>query len=66
MFVDYEKGIADLIFYNVARRDIADFLQLTEIPIKAEVEEFALEDANRALVKFKERRIRGSKVLRID
>ena len=52
---------------NVARSDVTEFLELAaEIPIKPEVEEFALEDANRALVELKRSRIRGAKVLRID
>jgi alcohol dehydrogenase, propanol-preferring len=52
---------------NVARRDISEFLALAaEIPIKPEVEEFALEDANAALVELKESSIRGAKVLRMD
>jgi propanol-preferring alcohol dehydrogenase len=51
---------------NVARRDVREFLDLAaEIPIKPEVQEFALEDANRALVELKNRKIRGAKVLRI-
>jgi D-arabinose 1-dehydrogenase-like Zn-dependent alcohol dehydrogenase len=37
-----------------------------EIPIKPEVQEFTLEEANKALVELKERKIRGAKVLRID
>jgi propanol-preferring alcohol dehydrogenase len=52
---------------NVARRDISEFLQLAaEIPIKPEVQEFSLEEANKALVELKEARIRGAKVLRMD
>jgi propanol-preferring alcohol dehydrogenase len=52
---------------NVARRDISEFLQLAaEIPIRPEVQEFSLEEANEALVELKEARIRGAKVLRID
>lgn len=51
---------------NVARRDIGEFLETaSSIAIKPEVEEFALEDANRALVELKERNIRGAKVLRL-
>jgi propanol-preferring alcohol dehydrogenase len=51
---------------NVTRRDVREFLQLAaEIPITPEVQEFALEDANQALVQLKERKIRGAKVLRI-
>jgi propanol-preferring alcohol dehydrogenase len=52
---------------NVARRDISEFLQLAaDIPIRPEVQEFSLEEANRALVELKEARVRGAKVLRID
>jgi len=52
---------------NVTRKDVSDFLNLAaEIPIKPEIEEFPLEEANRALVELKERKIRGAKVLRID
>ena len=52
---------------NVARRDVSEFLELAaEIPIKPEVQEFTLEEANKALVELKERKIRGAKVLRID
>ncbi len=51
---------------NVAKQDVIDFLQLAaEIPIKPEVQEFKLEEANRALVELKESKIRGAKVLRI-
>jgi propanol-preferring alcohol dehydrogenase len=52
---------------NVTRADVSEFLTLAaEIPLSAEVEEYALEDANKALVEIKERRIRGAKVLRIS
>ena len=52
---------------NVARRDVADFLELAaRIPIIPEVQEFALEEANMALLELKERKIRGAKVLVID
>lgn len=51
---------------NVARRDVSEFLELAAaIPIKPEVEEFRLEEANKALIELKERKIRGAKVLRI-
>ena len=51
---------------NVARRDIREFLELASgMGIRPEVEEFALEDANRALTELKERKIRGAKVLRL-
>ncbi|HBH86093.1 MAG TPA: alcohol dehydrogenase [Syntrophaceae bacterium] len=52
---------------NVARRDIQEFLQLAAaIPIRPEVQEFSLEEANKALVELKEAKIRGAKVLRMD
>jgi alcohol dehydrogenase, propanol-preferring len=51
---------------NVARADISEFLALAvEIPIVPDVQEYTLEDANRALVELKARRIRGAKVLRM-
>ncbi len=49
---------------NVASVDVDGFLKLAaEIPIRPEIQEFALADANRALVELKERKIRGAKVL---
>ena len=52
---------------NVTRRDVREFLELAgEIPIKPEVQVYALKEANRALIDLKERRIRGAKVLLID
>lgn len=51
---------------NVTRTDVCEFLQLAaEIPIKPEIQEYALEDANRALGEIKAKEIRGAKVLRI-
>jgi len=51
---------------NVARQDLTEFVTLAaEIPIKPEFQEYALEDANRALMELKKRKIRGAKVLRI-
>jgi len=52
---------------NVERRDVSEFLQLAaEIPIKPEYQEYSLEEANKALVELKERKIRGAKVLQIS
>jgi len=52
---------------NVTRRDVREFLDLAaEIPIKPSVEEFGLEEANRALMELKGRKIRGAKVLRVE
>jgi len=51
---------------NVARRDVDEFLKLAaHIPIRPEVEEFRLDQANQALRELKQRKIRGAKVLRI-
>ncbi|MGQ9637349.1 MAG: zinc-dependent alcohol dehydrogenase family protein [Thermodesulfobacteriota bacterium] len=52
---------------NLTRRDAQEFLSLAaEIPILPEVQEFKLEEANRALSLLKQGRIRGSAVLRIS
>lgn len=51
---------------NVSRRDVREFLSLAaEMGIKPECQEFALEEANQALMELKTRKIRGAKVLRI-
>jgi len=51
---------------NVSRSDVREFLELAAgIPIKPEVQEYPLEDANRALLELKARKIRGAKVLKI-
>ncbi len=51
---------------NVSRGDISGFLDLAgRIPIRPKVQEFPLEEANKALAEIKERRIRGAKVLRL-
>jgi propanol-preferring alcohol dehydrogenase len=51
---------------NVTRSDVREFLELAaEIPIRPEVQEFALTEANQALVELKTRKIRGAKVLRV-
>jgi propanol-preferring alcohol dehydrogenase len=49
---------------NVTRQDVSEFLQLAaEIPLRPEVQEFRLEEANRALLELRSGKIRGSKVL---
>ncbi|RJR20805.1 MAG: zinc-binding alcohol dehydrogenase family protein [Desulfobacteraceae bacterium] len=49
---------------NVTRKDISEFLLLaSEIPIKPEVQEYRLEEANTALQELKAGKIRGAKVL---
>ncbi len=51
---------------NVTRQDVAAFLELAaKVPLRPEVQEYALEDANRALLDLKQKQIRGAKVLRI-
>lgn len=58
----WEKEIKSVA--NVARSDVDEFLQLAaEIPIKPEVQSYPLEDANRALLEIKNKKIRGAKVL---
>ncbi|MDQ0477266.1 zinc-dependent alcohol dehydrogenase family protein [Chryseobacterium sp. MDT2-18] len=49
---------------NVTRKDVREFLQLAaEIPIKPVIEEYRLEDANRALTDLKNKKSIGAKVL---
>jgi alcohol dehydrogenase, propanol-preferring len=51
---------------NVTRADVREFLELAaETPIKPEVREYALEDANLALSELRTKDIRGAKVLRV-
>jgi len=60
----YEKEIKSVA--NIAHRDPEEFIKLAEeIPVKPEIEEFALKDANKALMQLKRGNIRGAKVLRI-
>jgi len=52
---------------NVTRSDAEEFLPLAaEIPIRPEVQEFKLEEANQALVLLKQGKIKGAGVLRIS
>jgi len=52
---------------NVSRKDVSSFINLAaKIPIIPEIQEFKLEDANRALLELKQRKIRGAKVLVIE
>jgi propanol-preferring alcohol dehydrogenase len=49
---------------NITRRDVVEFLALAaEIPIKPQVEEYALADANKALIDMKFKPVKGAKVL---
>jgi propanol-preferring alcohol dehydrogenase len=52
---------------NVSRLDVSEFLNIAaEMQMKPEVEEFCLEEANRALVELKISKIRGAKVLSMN
>lgn len=51
---------------NVTRSDVSEFLELAaRIPLKPEYQVYPLEEANRALMELKTRKIRGAKVLKI-
>lgn len=52
---------------NITRGDVLEFLDLAaEMNLAPEVQIFALEQANEALVELKTGRIRGAKVLKVD
>jgi alcohol dehydrogenase, propanol-preferring len=58
----HEKGIRSVA--NSTRQDARELLELArEIPIRTEVETFALGQANEALLRLKQSRIRGAGVL---
>ena len=51
---------------NVSPRDVIEFLELAgDIPIRSKVEEYGLEDANKALLELKKGNITGAKVLKL-
>jgi propanol-preferring alcohol dehydrogenase len=51
---------------NVTREDVSSLLKAAaDVPLRPEVQEYALEEANRALLEVASGRIRGAKVLRI-
>ena len=51
---------------NVTREDVREFLRIAaEIPLRPEIQEYPLEQANQALLELKARKIRGAKVLRL-
>ena len=51
---------------NVTRYDVREFLRLAaKVPLKPEVREYSLEDANQALVELRSKDVRGAKVLRM-
>lgn len=52
---------------NISRRDVDEFLHLAaEMKIHPEIKEFGLEEANKALLELKTRKIKGAKVLLIE
>jgi propanol-preferring alcohol dehydrogenase len=52
---------------NVTRADVREFLALAaEVPIKPQVQEYELADANRALIDLKRGEVKGAKVLRVS
>lgn len=52
---------------NVARRDVSEFLELAAAAgIRPEVQEYGLDEANRALVELRTKGVRGAKVLLIE
>ena len=51
---------------NVTGKDVVDFLELAaKASIKPNIQEYPLEEANKALLELKEQKIRGAKVLKI-
>jgi propanol-preferring alcohol dehydrogenase len=60
----HEKEIKSVA--NVTRSDVREFLELAaETSIRPDFQEYALEDANRALAEIKAKTLRGAKVLRV-
>jgi len=60
-----EKEIKSIA--NITRKDVEEFLQIAaQIPIHPEFQEYALAEANLALMEMKNRKIRGAKVLRLE
>ncbi|MGO9380484.1 MAG: zinc-dependent alcohol dehydrogenase family protein [Dissulfurispiraceae bacterium] len=60
-----EKNIRSVA--NITRKDVAEFLRIAaEIPIRPDIQEYELLDANRALLELKQRKIRGAKVLNME
>lgn len=68
--VPYETIYGERVLRSVAnstRRDALDLLaEAPQVPVRTEVEEFSLAEANEALIALKESRIRGAAVLRVE
>ena len=59
-----ERGVRSVM--NFTRRDAEDFLALAaEIPVRAEVERYPLEEANEVLLRVKRGAVRGAAVLTV-
>ena len=59
-----ERGVRSVM--NFTRRDAEDFLALAaEIPVRAEVEPYPLQEANEALLRVKRGAVRGAAVLTV-
>jgi propanol-preferring alcohol dehydrogenase len=67
--IPYEKLYGERVVRSVMNYTRSDAIELLElaarIPVRAQVEEFRLEDANKALLRVKRGEIRGAAVLRI-
>jgi propanol-preferring alcohol dehydrogenase len=49
---------------NITRKDVENFLRIAgDIPLKPDIEEYSFDQANRAILEIKQRKIRGAKVL---
>ena len=52
---------------NLTRRDGDEFLEIApRVPVKTKVETFPLEEANKALAKFRAGKLEGNTVLKIS
>ncbi|MBN1181391.1 MAG: zinc-dependent alcohol dehydrogenase family protein [Bacteroidales bacterium] len=52
---------------NVTRKDVEEFIRIAaEIPFKPEVQEYAFDKANEAIMDIKNRKVKGGKVLIVD
>jgi propanol-preferring alcohol dehydrogenase len=61
----YEKTVRSVA--NSTRKDAEDLLELAgKIPVRVEIQEFPLEEANRALLLLKQGKIQGAGVLRVS
>jgi propanol-preferring alcohol dehydrogenase len=52
---------------NVTHQDLEEFLPIAaRVPLRVEIQEYALEDANTALMALRSGHVRGAKVLKIS